>query len=141
MKNQIAKKYERIYREVAKIPEGTVATYGQIAERVGCGPREVGRALSELPPHTSCPWHRVINARGMVSIRSGTSHGASRSGSPPRTRGDFICQWPRRSRNLQMGGRFLRHECTIAGKSVQICVLTRIIGFFIIHALRGEIRL
>ena len=71
MKNQIAKKYERIYREVAKIPEGTVATYGQIAERVGCGPREVGRALSELPPYTSCPWHRVINARGMVSIRSG----------------------------------------------------------------------
>ncbi len=71
MKNQIDKKYQRIYREVAKIPEGTVATYGQIAERVGCGPREVGRALSELPPHTSCPWHRVINARGMVSIRSG----------------------------------------------------------------------
>lgn len=71
MRNQIDKKYERIYREVAKIPEGTVATYGQIAERVGCGPREVGRALSELPPHTSYPWHRVINARGMVSIRSG----------------------------------------------------------------------
>ena len=71
MNNQIDKKYERIYREVAKIPEGTVATYGQIAERIGCGPREVGRALSKLPPHTSCPWHRVINARGMVSIRSG----------------------------------------------------------------------
>ena len=68
---QIDKKYARIYNEVAKIPEGTVATYGQIAERVGCGPREVGRTLSELPPDTSCPWHRVINARGMVSIRSG----------------------------------------------------------------------
>ena len=71
MRNQIAQKYERIYIEVAKIPEGTVATYGQIAERVGCGPREVGRALSKLPPYTSYPWHRVINARGMVSIRSG----------------------------------------------------------------------
>ena len=71
MKNKIAEKYERIYREVAKIPEGTVATYGQIAERIGCGPREVGKALSELLPHTPCPWHRVINARGMVSIRSG----------------------------------------------------------------------
>ena len=68
---QIDKKYARIYNEVAKIPEGTVATYGQIAERVGCGPREVGRALSELPPDIPCPWHRVINARGMVSIRSG----------------------------------------------------------------------
>ena len=68
---QIDKKYARIYNEVAKIPEGTVATYGQIAERVGCGPREVGKALSELPPDIPCPWHRVINARGMVSIRSG----------------------------------------------------------------------
>lgn len=68
---QIDKKYARIYNEVAKIPEGTVATYGQIAERVGCGPREVGRALSELPSDIPCPWHRVINARGMVSIRSG----------------------------------------------------------------------
>lgn len=68
---QIEKKYARIYNEVAKIPEGTVATYGQIAEQVGCGPREVGRALSELPPDIPCPWHRVINARGMVSIRSG----------------------------------------------------------------------
>ncbi len=68
---QMKKKHARIYDEVAKIPEGTVATYGQIAERVGCGPREVGRTLSELPPDISCPWHRVINARGMVSIRSG----------------------------------------------------------------------
>ena len=68
---RIEKKYARIYNEVAKIPEGTVATYGQIAERVGCGPREVGRALSELSPDIPCPWHRVINARGMVSIRSG----------------------------------------------------------------------
>ena len=68
---QIDKKYARIYNEVAKIPEGTVATYGQIAERVGCGPREVGRALAELSPDIPCPWHRVINARGMVSIRSG----------------------------------------------------------------------
>ena len=63
--------YQIIYKEVSKIPEGTVATYGQIAERVGCGPRQVGKALSELPPHTKCPWHRVINVKGMVSIRSG----------------------------------------------------------------------
>ncbi len=62
--------YAIIYKAVAKIPEGTVATYGQIAEHVGCGPRQVGKALSELPPGTKCPWHRVINVRGMVSIRS-----------------------------------------------------------------------
>jgi len=62
---------DRIYRTVARIPEGTVATYGQIAEMVGTGPRQVGRALAGLQPGTDCPWHRVINARGMVSIRCG----------------------------------------------------------------------
>ncbi len=64
--------YRKVYREVSRIPEGTVATYGQIARRVGLGPRQVGRALSELPPEVRCPWHRVINAQGRVSIRSGS---------------------------------------------------------------------
>lgn len=62
---------DRIYRTVARIPEGTVATYGQVAEMVGTGPRQVGRALADLQPGMDCPWHRVINARGMVSIRCG----------------------------------------------------------------------
>ena len=67
----IRKLYSKIYREVGRIPEGTVATYGQIADRVGVGPRQVGKALSELSPGIRCPWHRVINAGGRVSIRSG----------------------------------------------------------------------
>ncbi len=62
----------KIYAIIARIPEGTVATYGQIAEIVGTGPRQVGRALSELPGGLKCPWHRVINARGGVSPRSGS---------------------------------------------------------------------
>ena len=56
---------------VGRIPEGTVATYGQIAGIVGVGPRQVGQALKALPVGTKCPWHRVINARGTVSIRVG----------------------------------------------------------------------
>lgn len=63
--------FRRIYRVVARIPEGTVATYGQIARIVGVGPRQVGQALKALPAGTRCPWHRVINARGTVSIRTG----------------------------------------------------------------------
>ena len=63
--------HRQILEVIAFIPYGKVATYGQIAERIGCGPREVGKALSELPAGTQCPWHRVINARGTVSIRSG----------------------------------------------------------------------
>ena len=63
--------HRKIYRMVARIPEGTVATYGQVAELVGVGPRQGGQALAALPPGNGCPWHRVINARGAVSIRSG----------------------------------------------------------------------
>lgn len=68
--------HRKIYALVSRIPEGTVATYGQIAEIVGTGPRQVGRALAETPPGIRCPWHRVVNARGEVSLRagSGTAH-------------------------------------------------------------------
>lgn len=70
-KNKFPDVYRLIYRMVSRIPEGTVATYGQIADLVGCGPRQVGKALSELPQGVDCPWHRVINAQGGISIRSG----------------------------------------------------------------------
>lgn len=63
--------YDRIYRCVARIPAGRVATYGQIADIVGAsGARQVGYALSSTPPDTQIPWQRVINARGEVSTRS-----------------------------------------------------------------------
>ena len=57
---------------VRRIPRGRVATYGQIAALAGLArqPRLVGYALHALPSSTTVPWHRVINARGMVSIRS-----------------------------------------------------------------------
>jgi methylated-DNA-protein-cysteine methyltransferase-like protein len=49
-----------------------VATYGQVAALAGLArqPRLVGYALHALPSSTAVPWHRVINARGMVSVRS-----------------------------------------------------------------------
>lgn len=62
--------HRKIYALVSRIPEGAVATYGQIAEQVGVGPRQVGRALAGMPGGVTCPWHRVINARGEVSPRS-----------------------------------------------------------------------
>lgn len=64
--------HERIYAAVRRIPRGTVATYGQVAQLAGLPrqPRLVGYALHALSSGTTVPWHRVINARGMVSIRS-----------------------------------------------------------------------
>ena len=65
-----SKSYDRIYSWVDRIPEGRVATYGQIAQLAGLtnGARQVGYALHRAPE--GLPWHRVINARGEVSARS-----------------------------------------------------------------------
>lgn len=64
--------YERIYRVVRRIPRGRVATYGQVAALAkASGPRQVGYALHALPEANDVPWHRVVNARGCISLRSG----------------------------------------------------------------------
>src|SRR5213594_2204157 len=71
------KTYQRIYAVVRRIPRGRVATYGQIAELAGLEgrARQVGYALHALPSRTALPWHRVINARGEISARSGSDWG------------------------------------------------------------------
>ncbi|MGB0751414.1 MAG: MGMT family protein [Gammaproteobacteria bacterium] len=62
--------HARIYEVVRMIPEGRVATYGQIAAMVGrCGPRQVGTALSRLRKGSDVPWQRIVNAAGRISDR------------------------------------------------------------------------
>lgn len=60
------------YRLVTEIPHGRVATYGQIAALLGVprAARAVGAALKRLPRGSAVPWHRVINARGGISLRA-----------------------------------------------------------------------
>jgi methylated-DNA-protein-cysteine methyltransferase-like protein len=64
---------EAVWAVVSLIPAGRVATYGQIAALAGIegpsGARQVGYALSALPPGIDVPWHRVINRTGRVSPR------------------------------------------------------------------------
>ena len=64
-------KHKAIYSIVDKIPEGRVATYGQIAALVGFPrhARQVGYALAALENNSSVPWHRVVNAKGNISPR------------------------------------------------------------------------
>jgi methylated-DNA-protein-cysteine methyltransferase-like protein len=56
---------------VARIPQGRVATYGQVAALAGLPrhAREVGRVLAGLPAGSRLPWQRVINAAGRPSPR------------------------------------------------------------------------
>lgn len=62
--------YVRIWEVVKKIPQGCVATYGQVAKEAGFPkqPRLAGYALHEAPPEMKLPWHRVINAQGRISL-------------------------------------------------------------------------
>jgi methylated-DNA-protein-cysteine methyltransferase-like protein len=62
--------YEQIYRLVAMVPPGKVATYGDIAAVLGtCDARTVGYALNALPPgrEQEVPWQRIVNSKGGIS--------------------------------------------------------------------------
>jgi methylated-DNA-protein-cysteine methyltransferase-like protein len=67
--------YRRIWEQAALIPEGLVASYGQIAKLAGLsrrGARMVGRALGAAPKEMQLPWHRIVNAQGKIAIPRGS---------------------------------------------------------------------
>lgn len=69
--------YDRYYDVVRRIPAGRVTTYGTVAalaENPGAA-RQVGYAMAAVPGDGSVPWHRVVNARGRISRRSGDRTG------------------------------------------------------------------
>jgi len=71
LKKQAMRRYDRAYELVRLIPPGRVATYGQIASYIDrCTPRMVGYAMAATPQGQGIPWHRVINSKGMISIRA-----------------------------------------------------------------------
>lgn len=79
----------QVWEIVRQIPEGQVATYGQIATLIpvplglspndyrAFGPRWVGGAMAACPPDV--PWQRVINAQGKISLRKGSGESEQRA--------------------------------------------------------------
>jgi len=61
--------FKEVYDIVARIPEGKVATYGQIAAMLGNprAARTVGWAMASAPSHLRLPCHRVVNREGRLS--------------------------------------------------------------------------
>jgi methylated-DNA-[protein]-cysteine S-methyltransferase len=57
--------YGDIYREVYSIPYGSVASYGEIARRVGTSARVVGLAMMRNITPLIVPCHRVTAANGI----------------------------------------------------------------------------
>ena len=66
-----AGRWQAVYCVVRRVPEGRVATYGQIAALAGMpgAARQVGWALAALREEDDVPWQRVINAKGEISPR------------------------------------------------------------------------
>ena len=61
--------FERVYEQVARVPAGTVCTYGTIAELAGYprASREVGFAMSRALSEWDLPYHRIVNAKGPLA--------------------------------------------------------------------------
>lgn len=61
--------FDKVYEAVRRIPKGSVATYGQIAEAIGNKrlSRVVGYALHVNPEPGVIPCHRVVKRDGEVS--------------------------------------------------------------------------
>jgi methylated-DNA-protein-cysteine methyltransferase-like protein len=67
--------YKKIYAQIRLIPQGKVATYGQIARLADIprGARQVGYALRVLPDGSDLPWYRVIRSDGRISFDPGSA--------------------------------------------------------------------
>lgn len=58
--------FNQVYKIVARIPKGSVMTYGQIGILLGtpnCA-RRVGQAMYHTPAYIDIPAHRVVNSKG-----------------------------------------------------------------------------
>jgi methylated-DNA-protein-cysteine methyltransferase-like protein len=66
----------RIWETVLEVPNGCVASYGQIAEFSGIprGARQVGYALRHTPENLELPWHRVVTSSGKIAFDAGSRH-------------------------------------------------------------------
>ena len=67
---------DRVITIIKAIPYGQVTTYGIIAVAAGNpgGARQVARILHSSSTKHNLPWHRVVNAKGEISIRKSMSH-------------------------------------------------------------------
>ena len=61
--------HDKVYEFVKRIPQGKVATYGQIALCLGDRnfARVVGNILHNNPDPEHIPCHRVVNAQGKLA--------------------------------------------------------------------------
>ena len=64
---------QRVLATVDAIPEGRVASYGQVADEAGLprAARYVGHVLRRFVNDSGVPWHRVLGADGTIRVTGG----------------------------------------------------------------------
>ena len=62
---------QMILNVIIQIPQGKVASYGQVAKYAGLPKhaRLVGRVLGQLSEDHDIPWYRVVNSQGRISLK------------------------------------------------------------------------
>jgi methylated-DNA-protein-cysteine methyltransferase-like protein len=60
-----------VIKIIKSIPSGKVLTYGLVAKMAGNprGARQVSRILHSLTRKFDLPWHRIINSKGVISVK------------------------------------------------------------------------
>ena len=63
--------YQRVINVIKRIPQGKVATYGQIAMYAGNSraARQVAYILHSSSEKENLSWHRVVNSKGGISLK------------------------------------------------------------------------
>ncbi len=69
---------QAVWRHLASIPPGHTLTYGQLAQRLGSGPRAVGGALRANPIPLFIPCHRILAAHGLGGYGGRNAAGLAR---------------------------------------------------------------
>lgn len=61
---------QSVIQVIQSIPEGKVMTYGGVARAAGSprAARQVVRILHSMSRKYKLPWHRVVNAKGMIAL-------------------------------------------------------------------------
>lgn len=72
--------FRQVYRVVARIPEGRVSTYGDVAAAAGSpgAARAVGTAMRENQDDSCVPCHRVVRSDGTVGLYGSGAAGVAK---------------------------------------------------------------
>lgn len=66
---------QRVWQAIADIPVGQTATYGQIAKKIGSGPRAVANACGANSIPLIIPCHRVVAQNGIGGYMQSKEYG------------------------------------------------------------------